>query len=128
MTSARAPLRLGRWWLAGLALALLLAAAVAWWPRPQTAAVFDSPDRRFKLVVVRDAFPWSSMPGQAGDNPGWLLLVDRQGRELERTRVAMVQLVEQVEWQPDRVSVRLLADWPLPAAAGASAASAAGRP
>lgn len=114
MTSARAPLR--RWRLAGLvlAVAVLLAAGVAWWPRPQTAAVFDSPDGRFKLVVLRDAFPWASMPGQAGDNPGWVLLVDRQGRELQRARVAMVQLVEQVEWQPDRVSVRLLVDWPLP--------------
>ncbi len=129
MTPARAPARARGWWLsAGLLAALLVAAAVAWWPRAQTAAVFDSPDGNFKLVVQRDVSPWASMPGQGSDNPGWVLLLDRQGRELQRTRVAMVQLVEQVQWQPDRVSVRLLFDWPLPVPGGGSAASAAARP
>jgi hypothetical protein len=53
------------------------------------------------------------MPGQAGDAPGMVRLFDDSGRMLNEAPVDMVQLVEDVQWSPRNVQVRLVFDFPL---------------
>ncbi len=75
---------------------------------------FASPDGRFQIVVYRIPSR-SSFPGQSSDAPGYFQLLDaRTGRVLRERSVEMVQLVDQIEWSPTNVGVRLLADWRLP--------------
>lgn len=74
---------------------------------------FPSPDGRFRIVVLRAPMP-AAMPGQAGDAPGVVRLYDSNGKLLHETKVEMVQLVDQVDWQSGRVAVKLVADWELP--------------
>jgi hypothetical protein len=74
---------------------------------------FPSPDGRFRIVVLRAPLT-AAMPGQAGDAPGAVRLYDSSGKLLHETKVEMVQLVDQVDWQPGRVAVKLVADWDLP--------------
>jgi hypothetical protein len=75
----------------------------------------QSPDRRFSIVVCREAMMFS-MPGGASDAPGDVRLVDRRGRILERAGIEMVQLYEGAEWEPTRVYIRNVSDgwWQLP--------------
>src|SRR5258705_8839890 len=70
---------------------------------------FASPDGRFQIVVYR--IPMSSaLPGQGSDAPGFFQLRDaRTGRVLRECPVEMVQLVDQIDWSPTNVDVRLLA-------------------
>lgn len=75
---------------------------------------FPSPDGRFKIVVRRKKIWPASMPGQASDAPGMVQLVAADGRVLQETKVDAVQQVEQVEWEPRRVRIKLVAEWDLP--------------
>jgi hypothetical protein len=75
---------------------------------------FTSPDQRFHLTVYRLGWPWPVPPGSAGDAPGFVRLHARDEAVLQEQDIPMVQLVDQVDWQPRRVEIRLLADWPLP--------------
>ena len=75
---------------------------------------FSSPDGRFKVVVTSDggAGRW---PGQGGDGPGGVFLLDgRTGRALESKQVEMIQNVDQVTWSDTNVVVTMVADWKLP--------------
>lgn len=54
------------------------------------------------------------MPGQSSDSPGEVQLLNNEGKILQKVKVEMVQLVEQVEWRESSVSIKLIADWPLP--------------
>jgi hypothetical protein len=73
-----------------------------------------SPDGRFKMVVYRIPMTMA-MPGQAGDAPGFVRLYDqRSGRVLEQKDVEMVQMIDQVEWSPTNLYIKLFADWRLP--------------
>jgi hypothetical protein len=75
---------------------------------------FASPDRRFEIVVYRISMGFA-MPGHGSDAPGHFQLREtRTGRVLHEQDVEMVQLVERIDWSPTNVSVRMLADWPLP--------------
>lgn len=97
------------------ALCVLLLAT--WWFRANRLvehAEFASPDGRFKVVVMRQRSLLGSMPGQTGDSPGEVQLQDYAGQVLQRQPLQMVQLVDRVEWQPTKASIKLVAEWSLP--------------
>jgi hypothetical protein len=73
-----------------------------------------SPDGRFKMVVFR--LPMlMAMPGQSSDAPGFVRLYDqRSGRILQQKEVEMVQNIDQFEWSPTNLYIKLFADWRLP--------------
>ncbi len=105
-----------RWRCTGLVLAAVVLVLVGWrLTRPVEYSATNSPDGRFRLVVYSEASLLPRMPGQGGDAPGVVRLVDvTSGRTLKEMHVEMVQLVHPIDWQPGHVSVRLLLDWPLP--------------
>jgi hypothetical protein len=73
-----------------------------------------SPDGRFAIVVNRCEMRFA-MPGQGGDAPGYVRLVDvTTGKVLEKTDIDMVNTFPSVEWHPHRVSMPLLVEWELP--------------
>ena len=95
-------------------LAVICAAgglAAAWYYGGTTEyARFASPDGRHELIVFRHPRLYA-MPGQGSDAPGTVVLVDAAGRELERTSIAMVQLISEPVWSARRVRMKLLLDW-----------------
>lgn len=83
-------------------------------PREDVYRESISPDGLYKIEVVRHPVYFSMMPGQSSDAPGTIRLTDRRGRILKEAPVAMVQLVEHIDWGPQRVTIKLLVDWELP--------------
>lgn len=75
---------------------------------------FTSPDQRFQLTVYRLGWPWPMPPGSAGDASGFVRLRTHEGTVLQEQDVQMVQLVDKVVWEPQRVEIKLVADWALP--------------
>lgn len=79
---------------------------------------FPSPDGRYKLVVYKytiyNYIP--TMPGQGGDAPGVVRLLDSKDNVLQEAKLEMVQNVgsREVEWEKDKVHIKLIAEWPLP--------------
>ena len=108
--------RIGRI-LLGLLVALICAGlliAAAWYYGGTTEyARYSSPDGRHELVVYRHPMLFA-MPGQGSDAPGTIVLLSKAGHELNRTSVAMVQLVSPPRWGTGNVGMKLLFDWPLP--------------
>ncbi len=82
--------------------------------RMEDYATFESPDGQYKIVVLRKKEFFGSAPGQAGDSPGEVRLINKNGDVIEKTDVEMVQLVENVEWTDKSVYIKLVADWKLP--------------
>lgn len=80
----------------------------------QEYRAFISPDGKYRIVVFRAGiiFP-AVMPGQSGDSSGTVKLYDQNGNVLRESKVEMVQLVDQVDWESHKVSVKLVADWDL---------------
>lgn len=77
---------------------------------------FTSPDGRFKVVVYRRAM-LIALPGQSGDAPGYVKLVDEEGRVLGKKKVNMVQIIEEsvILWKEDYVFIGPLSvKWELP--------------
>lgn len=99
--------------LAGLATMLLLFVGGCNAPGEEYRS-FPSPDGRFRIVVLRTGTQTATMPGQAGDSPGVVRLYDRNDKLLQEISIEMVQLVDHVDWQSDRVTIKLIADWKLP--------------
>lgn len=108
--------RIGRV-LLGLLVALMCAGALlaASWYFGGTSeyARYASPDGRYELVVYRHPRLFA-MPGQGSDAPGTVVLQTKDGQELKRTPVAMVQLVSEPRWGEDKVAMKLLFEWTLP--------------
>ncbi|HWV15313.1 MAG TPA: hypothetical protein VN030_07755 [Cellvibrio sp.] len=77
---------------------------------------FVSPDGHWAVKVYRINNIPLMMPGSSGDAPGYVQLVDRQGKVFAEEDVEMVQLVEQVEWSEAQVNIKFVADWMLPTA------------
>jgi hypothetical protein len=102
--------------LIGLAVVVLLAIVVGsvWFQREELYVEFPRPDGRFKILVYRRPGLLAMAPGQSGDAPGRVLLVDGRGNVLREAPVEMVQLIEVPEWREDAVEVRPFGDWPLP--------------
>ena len=107
------PSTLSRATVSALCLAVLACAAVGC-SRETEYRRFDSPDNAYYVSVYRRSGTFTSaMPGQSGDAPGTVRLHDKTGRVLRETEVDMVQSVDTVEWEPDSVHIKLVADWPL---------------
>jgi len=101
----------------GVVLFLLGAAAAVgylWLTRPEVAWTDGSPDGRYRIVVWRVPM-LVAMPGQGSDASGFIQLQDSDGRVLREKDVDMVSIVEQPEWSPGKVYIKLLVDWELPA-------------
>ncbi len=99
-----------------VALAVLLGVGFHFYRRSQAGEYrsYTSPDGRFRMVVYRLPMPFQ-MPGQSSDAPGFVRLYDqRSGRILRQKDVKMVQLIDQFEWSPTNLSIKLFADWKLP--------------
>ncbi len=77
-------------------------------------ATFNSPDGKYKIVVMKTSSYFGKSPGQGGDSPGEVRLVNKNGDILQKKDVEMVQLVENVEWSEKNVYIKLVADWDLP--------------
>ena len=102
-----------------LFVALLVMGGFAWMAttRLEPFAAFERPDHHYRVLVLCKRSGWPGgvgRPGQSGDAPGEVRLLDRSGHVLESTSVDMVQVVENVDWQDRRVVIKLVADWPLP--------------
>ena len=74
-------------------------------------AIFRSPSGDYRLEVYARAQNKQVVPGQSGDVPGMVFLLDRDGRIVRHTEVEMVQLVQNPVWDEGHVSVKLLFDW-----------------
>jgi hypothetical protein len=104
-----------RWWIA-LAVTICFIIGI-WWTTVtsfEEYARFERPDGRYHVVVMRREIRPAMMPGQSGDAPGVVRLYDQQGRLMQETDVDMVQRVDRVYWEDKRISIKLIADWPLP--------------
>ena len=75
---------------------------------------FNSPDSAYYIKLNKYASFLSIMPGSTGDAPGYIQLYNNQHQLLQQQEVEMVQLVEEVKWQPGQVSIKFIADWNLP--------------
>ena len=74
------------------------------------------PDGKYRVVVSKKTslFNLGSGPGSSGDAPGVVRLYNQQGKLLQEAQVDLVQQVEKVDWGVKNVSIKLVADWPLP--------------
>lgn len=79
---------------------------------------FPSPDGRYKLVVYKykthTYIP--TMPGQGGDAPGVVRLLDSKNNVLQEAKLEMARNVgpSEIVWEKDKVHIKLIAEWPLP--------------
>ncbi len=80
----------------------------------QPYRTFERPDGLYRIEVWRQ-FQVFAMPGQAGDAPGTVRLVDSQRNTLAEARVEMVELVDAVDWSGGHARIRLIVDWDLAA-------------
>jgi len=109
-------LRFALW---AVTLLLVMAAAVAGIRSHRRARAseyrsYASPDGRFRFVVYRIP-SFLAMPGQGSDAPGFVRLYDlRSGRMLHEKDVEMVQMIDQFEWSPTNLYIKLFTDWRLP--------------
>ncbi|HXI71019.1 MAG TPA: hypothetical protein VNN22_11755 [Verrucomicrobiae bacterium] len=102
--------------LAVLGFGVLVAFGLRAWHRSgaEEYRSYLSPDGRFKMVVYRIPMIMA-MPGQSGDASGFVRLCDqRSGRVLYQKDVEMVQGIDQFEWSPTNLYIKLFADWRLP--------------
>jgi hypothetical protein len=97
------------------ALALCVLTPLLWnWERGGEYRTFDSPDHRYKVVVVRARTFLPLMPFQSYD-AGWVEIYDVQREQLiARKRVKVVQDVDQVDWSSTNVYITFVGEWPLP--------------
>jgi hypothetical protein len=104
------------WTVIGVLLALCATAfgAVALIRREELHASFSRPDGQYRVLVFRRMYSFGVMPGQGGDVPGRVVLVDRSGEALREAPVEMVQLVENVEWLDAGVFIFPCGEWTLP--------------
>jgi hypothetical protein len=82
----------------------------------QPKLVSSSPDERFDVKVYAYPLPRLAMPGQGGDTPGIIKLVDtKTGRTLEQEDVPMLWMIGEIIWEPERVEIPgLIIYWDLP--------------
>jgi len=111
--------RTGKTWLITISLLIIVGGLIGGYfifgdLMMENYATFDSPDGKYKIVVRRKKEFLGSAPGQAGDSPGEVRLINKNGDVIEKTEVEMVQLVESVEWTDNSVYIKLVADWTLP--------------
>lgn len=100
----------------GLLVLTLALLATAWAVRPQTElyATFSRADGHYRVEVWRKKSLLPMLPGQASDATGVVQLLDAKGKLMRETSVPMVQMVDKVEWENRQMSIKLIAEWPLP--------------
>lgn len=75
---------------------------------------FESPDGHYAVVVRFDSKSEGPItPGSSGDRPGFVQLVNSQGKILKQASVDMVGRVDQVIWSENQVEVKMVAIWQL---------------
>jgi hypothetical protein len=79
-------------------------------------STFTRPDGKYRVVVSKNTTLLNLKPsiGGSSDAPGVVRLYDQRGKLLQEAKVDMVQQVENVEWPPKGVYIKLVADWSLP--------------
>jgi hypothetical protein len=82
--------------------------------KPDLYRTFERPDALYRVEVWRQP-QLSAMPGQSGDAPGTVRLVDAAGKKLAEAPVEMVQLVDEVDWSDNHARIDLNVDWDLAA-------------
>ncbi len=77
---------------------------------------FTRPDGKYRVVVSKKTpfLNLKSTIGGSSDTPGLVQLYDQHGKLLQETKVDLVQQVENVEWLPKSVYIKLVAEWSLP--------------
>jgi hypothetical protein len=113
--------------IVGLPVALILVDWAIWVVRigpPEQREPYyvnQSPDGRYKIVVVYEPELWSYLrifsPGRrgGGDFPGLVILLDEQNDEIARAPVEAMEIVPgAVRWMDDRVRVVSVGAWSLP--------------
>lgn len=103
-----------KWVAATLIVGVVISAAVSCKRTVTRYRDIESPDGKYRIVVYsrRQFFPVG--PGQGGDASGFVQLQDRTGKVLREKEVAMVQNIDQVYWEQNKVEIKLFADWDLP--------------
>jgi hypothetical protein len=104
--------------IVGIILAIALVASFWTWWRSSALEFyrqFESPDKSYRVVVLRRPSLLPMFPGQASDAPGEARLIDRNDRVLAKAPVEMVQLVEDVDWSQGRARIKFVADWDIAA-------------
>lgn len=103
-----------RWITVAAFIFLILA---MWWAFRATTeeyASFMRPDGHYRVVVIRKKQWTALMPGQTSDAPGVVQLYNQHGDLLHKTNIKMVQLVDHVDWNEKKLSIKLVAEWDLP--------------
>jgi hypothetical protein len=77
---------------------------------------FKSPDGKYEIVVYGIPTFIPTMPGNAGDAPGFVQLVDQKGNVLNEADISMVQKVEisDIFWKKKSVNIKPTGEWDLP--------------
>jgi hypothetical protein len=78
-------------------------------------AEYTSPDGALRVVVTREASWGGVAPGQGGDAPGVVVLLNEAGTELRRANLESVNQVQNVSWGDASVRVTPFITWELPA-------------
>lgn len=77
-------------------------------------STFPSPDGRYKVVVYRLPTFTIAISGAGGEAPGYVRLLDNSGKVLVEKDLEMVQDIDRVDWQKDRVYLSGGQEWMLP--------------
>ncbi|MFZ4702270.1 MAG: hypothetical protein ACOYMG_19685 [Candidatus Methylumidiphilus sp.] len=103
------------WWVAAiLTILLILEIWLTSGSVTEEYASFIRPDGHYRVVVMRKKMWTAFMPGQASDAPGIVQLYDQRGVLLHEANIPMVQIVDHVDWEEKKLSIKLVADWELP--------------
>jgi len=75
-------------------------------------ARFESPNGKFFVIVEKNKthLPSIMMPGQGSDSPGTAMLANKKGEILDKKDVEMLQLINNIEWHPNRATIMLGVD------------------
>ncbi|MCX7112859.1 MAG: hypothetical protein NTX45_22620 [Proteobacteria bacterium] len=102
------------WWVVATATILLtLGIWLTFNGMTEEYASFSRPDGHYRVVVLRKKM-FMAMPGQASDAPGIVQLYNQNGVMLHEVSIDMVQMVDHVDWEEKKLSIKLVADWELP--------------
>ena len=93
--------------------------AVGWYwlssPAMIEHAVYTSPSGSYRVVVYRTPRRMA-MPGQGSDVAGTVRLLDQNGKVLQEVHVELLRELRPPEWEPGRVRIPMIVEWPLPEA------------
>lgn len=74
--------------------------------------VFDDPNGKYKIEVYADK-EFKSAPGDAGQGPGEIQLLNKEGDIIHSADIEMVNLIDKVWWSADEVVIKGFGNWSL---------------